>query len=528
MADERARQREELHKAIWNIANELRGSVDGWDFKQYVLCTMFYRFISEDLAGYLDAQEHAVGNPSFSYAALADTDVPPGIPDAIVAEKGFFIRPSALFQNVCAAANDGAGAKAFRADLNMTLEGVFQSVEASATGTEAEGAIRGLFADFDVNSPKLGNTVAQRNDKLAAIMARIRDLPLGNVAEAKIDAFGDAYEFLMTMYASSAGKSGGEFFTPQEVCELLARIATLGKNQVSKVYDPCCGSGGMLLRVAHVVGPDNVTRSFFGQDVNLTTYNLARMNMLLHGVNFSKFDIALGDTLEEPAHWDDEPFEVICSNPPYSIRWRGDDNPLAINDERFKPAGVLAPKSKADLAFTMHMLSWLAPDGCAAIVEFPGVLYRGGKEGKIRKYLVDQDKVDAVIQLPPNLFFGTTIATCVLVLRHSHAGDGILFIDATDEFVHSGNKNKLGEKNAERILSAYEARADEERFCRMVDRDEVAANGYNLSVSSYVDRTPPAEEVDIAELNARIAQIVAREQDLRQQIDAIVADLEGK
>ena len=513
-------QRAELHKTIWRIANDLRGSVDGWDFKSYVLGMLFYRFISENLTAYIRGLEEEAGAHGFDYASLPDARAEFGRAET-VKEKGFYILPSELFANVRRRA-------AADPNLNETLERVFRNIEGSAIGADSEDDIKGLFDDLDVNSAKLGPTVAKRNEKLVKLLDAVGDLQLGDFADNTIDAFGDAYEYLMTMYASSAGKSGGEFFTPQEVSELLARITVVGKTAVNKVYDPACGSGSLLLKFAKVLGKENVRRGFFGQEINLTTYNLARINMFLHDINYEQFDLAHGDTLTDPRHWDDEPFEAIVSNPPYSIRWDGDANPLLINDPRFAPAGVLAPKSKADLAFTMHMLSWLAVDGTAAIVEFPGVLYRGGAERKIRAYLVDNDYVDTVIQLPPDLFFGTTIATCIIVLKKSKTDDAVLFIDASAEFVRVGNKNKLTEANRQRILDAFTARADEAHFCRLVPAAELADNGYNLSVSSYVQPEDTREAVDITALNAEIARIVARQAELRTQIDAIVADLEGE
>jgi type I restriction enzyme M protein len=512
-------QRAELHKTIWRIANDLRGSVDGWDFKTYVLGTLFYRFISENLTAYLNAQERKAGTPDFDYAALGDAEAERGRRET-VAEKGFYILPSELFANVCERARHDE-------NLNETLANVFRGIEGSAVGAASEDDIKGLFDDLDVNSSKLGQTVARRNERLVKLLDAIGDLDLG-YADNTIDAFGDAYEFLLTMYASSAGKSGGEFFTPQEVSELLARIAVVGKTEVNKVYDPACGSGSLLLKFAKVLGHDNVRLGFFGQEVNLTTYNLCRINMFLHDVNYEKFDIAHGDTLTDPEHWDDEPFEAIVSNPPYSIKWEGDANPLLINDPRFAPAGLLAPKSRADLAFTMHMLSWLAVNGTAAIVQFPGVLYRGGAEAKIRKYLIDNNYVDAVIQLPPDLFFGTTIATCVVVLKKSKVDNCTLFIDASKEFVRQGNKNKLTEANQQRILDAYIARADADHLAKLVENSAIAENGYNIAISSYVAAEDTREAVNIDALNAEIARIVARQAELRQQIDAIVADLEGR
>lgn len=519
----RETQRAELHKTIWRIANDLRGSVDGWDFKQYVLGFLFYRYISENLTAYLNAAEHEAGDPDFDYAQLSNRDAEdPGFVRDVVAEKGFFVRPSELFVNVRARAPRDA-------NLNETLERVFHNIEQSAVGTSAEDDLKGLFDDLDVNSNKLGPTVAKRNERLVKLLDAIGDLNLGNGAfsENKIDAFGDAYEYLMQMYASSAGKSGGEYYTPQEVSELLARITVVGKTSVNKVYDPACGSGSLLLKFRKVLGKDGVRQGYYGQEINLTTYNLCRINMFLHDINYEDFSIAHGDTLIDPVHWDDEPFEAIVSNPPYSIRWEGDANPLLINDPRFSPAGVLAPKSKADLAFTMHMLSWLAVNGTAAIVEFPGVLYRGGAEQKIRKYLIDNNYVDTVIQLPPDLFFGTTIATCIIVLKKSKTDNAVLFVDASAEFARSGNKNKLSEANQAKILEAFTAREDVAHFARLVENEAIGENGYNISVSSWVEAEDTRETVDITELNARIASIVERQAALRTQIDAIVADLEG-
>lgn len=519
----RETERAELHKTIWRIANDLRGSVDGWDFKSYVLGMLFYRFISENLTAYLNANERDAGDSHFNYAEISDDDAEQ-VRDDTVMEKGFFIRPSELFPNVRYCANSDP---AYQTNLNEKLEAVFRNIEGSAVGTASEDDLKGLFDDFDVNSSKLGSTVARRNEQLRKLLNAIGDLKLGNFADNTIDAFGDAYEFLMTMYASSAGKSGGEFFTPQEVSELLAEMTVVGKTSVNKVYDPACGSGSLLLKFAKVLGKENVRQGFFGQEINLTTYNLARINMFLHDINYEHFHIAHGDTLTEPAHWDDEPFEAIVSNPPYSIRWDGNDNAALINDPRFAPAGVLAPKSKADLAFTMHILSWLAVNGTAAIVEFPGVLYRGGAEKKIRQYLIANNYIDTVIQLPPDLFFGTTIATCVIVLKKSKTDNSVLFIDASAEFVREGNKNKLTEANRRRILDAFVARGHEAHFARLVPSSDLSENDYNLSVSSYVEKEDTTEAVDITALSAEIARIVARQQELRSAIDAIVADLEA-
>lgn len=512
-------QRAELHKTIWRIANDLRGSVDGWDFKSYVLGMLFYRFISENLTAYINKGEHEAGDAEFDYAQLPDAAAEFGRAET-VAEKGFYIVPSELFANVRArAASDE--------NLNETLERVFKNIEGSALGTDSEDDVKGLFDDLDVNSNKLGATVPKRNKALVKLLAAIGDLPLGDLQDNSIDLFGDAYEYLMQMYAANAGKSGGEYYTPQEVSELLARITVIGKTSVNKVYDPAAGSGSLLLKFAKVLGKDNVREGFYGQEINLTTYNLARINMFLHDINYEKFNLAHGDTLLDPAHWDDEPFEAIVSNPPYSIKWDGDANPLLINDGRFAPAGVLAPKSKADLAFTMHILSWLAVNGTAAIVEFPGVLYRGGAEQKIRQYLIDNNYVEAVIQLPPDLFFGTTIATCIIVLKKSKTDNCVLFIDASSEFKRIGNKNKLMPDHQRNVLTTLDGRGEKAHYSALVSNIDIAANNYNIAVSSYIEAEDTREAVDITALNAEIAQIVARQAELRVSIDAIVADLEG-
>ena len=512
-------ERSELHRTIWSIANDLRGSVDGWDFKQYVLGMLFYRYISENLTMYINEGEHAAGDTAFDYGALSDDDAKEA-KDDLVKTKGFFIFPSELFENVRTRAVADE-------NLNETLEGIFKNIEESAQGTESEANFKGLFDDIDVNSNKLGGTVAKRNERLVKLMNGIADMKLGDYKDNSIDAFGDAYEYLMGMYASNAGKSGGEYYTPQEVSELLTRIALVGKTEVNKVYDPACGSGSLLLNFAKILGKENVRLGFYGQEINITTYNLCRINMFLHDVDFDKFDIGHGDTLTDPLHWDDEPFEAIVSNPPYSIKWAGDDNPLLINDPRFSPAGVLAPKSKADLAFIMHSLSWLATNGTAAIVCFPGILYRSGAEQKIRKYLIDNNFVDCVIQLPGNLFFGTSIATCIMVLRKSKSENNVLFIDASKEFTKITNNNKLNRENIEKIIAAYSNRTETKYFAKLVPTGEIAGQNYNLSVSTYVEQEDTREVINIKELNAEIDRIVAREDILRKELSAIIAEIEG-
>ena len=516
-------ERAELHRTIWQIANDLRGSVDGWDFKNYVLGFLFYRFISEDLTAHLNREEAEAGNSDFDYACdVADDDIDDDIRRQTIDEKGFFIYPSELFKNVVARAEEDD-------NLNETLSHIFKNIEGSAIGTDSESDMKGLFSDIDVNSPKLGATVSKRNELLTKIMQKIGAMNLGgDLQDAKIDAFGDAYEFLMTMYASNAGKSGGEFFTPQEVAELLARIACDGKDKINKVYDPACGSGSLLLKFVKVLGADKAKQvSFYGQEVNITTYNLCRINMFLHHVPFNMFDIQLGDTLTEPKHMAEIPFDAIVSNPPYSTRWAGDANPLLINDDRYSPAGVLAPKTKADLAFTMHMLHHLSTTGTAAIVEFPGVLYRGGAEQKIRQYLIENNYVDTVIQLPANLFFGVGIATCIIVLKKSKADNSVLFIDASEECVKDGNKNKLTDDNIQAVFSYYADRKDVEYKAKLVSCKDILANDCNLSVSSYVEQEDKREAIDIKTVNATLSELIAEGNSLNAKIDSSIKEIGG-
>ena len=531
--NKKEQEREELHRAIWAIADELRGAVDGWDFKNYVLGTMFYRYISENLTAYVNEGEWEAGDETFDYARISDEEAEEAR-EGLVEEKGFFILPSELFCNVHAKCNNEKATfkdregkiKNIKDNLNELLEMVFQHIEESARGSESENSFSGLFDDFDVNSNKLGSTVTKRNERLAKLLDGIAAMNLGSVKDHDIDAFGDAYEYLMTMYASNAGKSGGEFFTPAEVSELLTRLGTVGKKKVNKVYDPACGSGSLLLKAVKILGKDAVTTGFFGQEINITTYNLCRINMFLHDIGFDKFDIECEDTLINPQHWDDEPFELIVSNPPYSIKWAGDDNPLLINDPRFAPAGVLAPKSKADMAFIMHSLSWLASNGTAAIVCFPGIMYRGGVEQKIRKYLIDNNYIDCIIQLPSNLFFGTSIATCIMVMKKNKVDNKTLFIDATNEYIKVTNNNKLTPENIDRIVDVFANCEEVEHFSHLASYEEVSGNDYNLSVSTYVEAEDTREKIDIVKLNAEIKKIVAKEQSLRDEIDKIIAEIE--
>ena len=517
-------QRNALHATIWKIANELRGKVDGWDFKMYVLGFLFYRFISENITAYINAMQGDSTGGQWNYANIDDEEIAqnPEARDRIIEEKGFFIAPSELFCNVL------KKHKTDTKDLNQTLSNAFAKIEASASDGRSEADFKGLFSDIDLNSAtKLGeSSLLKRNEKLYKVMEAIASLEL-DYSDNTIDAFGDAYEYLMRMYAANAGKSGGEFFTPQEVSHLLARLVSHGQKSVNKVYDPACGSGSLLLQFAKVLGKNNVKEGFYGQEINPTSYNLCRINMLLHDIGYENFSIALGDTLLEPKHFDDEPFDAIVSNPPYSTKWIGNDDPKLINDSRFAPAGVLAPKNYSDLAFVLHMLSWLSPKGTCAIVEFPGVLYRTHAEQKIRKYLIDNNFIDCLIQLPENLFFGPTIATSIIVLKKNKQNTDTLFIDASKLFSKVTNKNILESSHIEAILQVYGSKEDKAHFSRSVSFDEIKANDYNLSVSSYIEPEDTKEPINITELNANIAQIVANQSALRVQIDAIVCELEG-
>lgn len=511
------KQRENLQSTIWKIANDVRGAVDGWDFKQFVLGTLFYRFISENFTSFIEG-----GDESIDYASMSDDVITPEIKDDATKTKGYFIYPSQLFVNVARDANTNA-------NLNTDLSSIFNSIESSANGYASEHDIKGLFADFDTTSNRLGNTVEEKNKRLAAVINGVASLDFGDFEDNQIDLFGDAYEFLISNYAANAGKSGGEFFTPQNVSKLIAQLAMFGQSSVNKIYDPACGSGSLLLQARKQFDEHLIEDGFFGQEINHTTYNLARMNMFLHNINYDKFDISLGDTLLNPQYGDEKPFDAIVSNPPYSVNWVGSDDPTLINDDRFAPAGVLAPKSKADFAFVLHALSYLSARGRAAIVCFPGIFYRGGAEQKIRKYLVDNNFVETIISLPPNLFYGTPIAVNVLVLSKHKTDTRTQFIDANGEdfFKKETNNNVLTDEHIARIIGIFSKKEDVKNVAVSVDNDKIAANDYNLSVSSYVEQEDKREEVDIVELNHKIVEIVARQQVLRTEIDEIVADLES-
>jgi len=510
-------QRQELQAKIWKIANEVRGSVDGWDFKHFVLGALFYRFISENFTNYIEG-----GDESIKYADLADSVITSDIKDDAVKTKGYFIYPSQLFVNVAKTANTNP-------DLNTDLKAIFDAIESSANGYDSEQDIKGLFADFDTTSTRLGNAVPDKNSRLAAVLKGVEELNFGHFEDNQIDLFGDAYEFLISNYAANAGKSGGEFFTPQHVSKLIAQLAMHKQEKVNKIYDPAAGSGSLLLQAKKHFDNHIIEEGFYGQEINHTTYNLARMNMFLHNVNYDKFNIALGNTLIDPQFGDEKPFDAIVSNPPYSIKWIGDDDPTLINDDRFAPAGVLAPKSKADFAFVLHALSYLSGRGRAAIVCFPGIFYRGGAEQKIRKYLIDNNFIETVIAVAPNLFFGTSIAVTILVLSKNKTENKTQFIDASGEgfFKKETNNNVLTDAHIEKIMDIFDKKEDVPHVAVSIDNSQIAENDYNLSVSSYVEAKDTREKVDIQQLNAEIAKTVEKINALRTSIDAIINEIEA-
>jgi len=514
-------QRMELHRKIWSIADDVRGAVDGWDFKQYILGILFYRFISENMTEFFNVAEREAGDLEFDYAKLSDEEAEQDFRPNTVEDKGFFILPSQLFENVVKTARKNE-------NLNTDLANIFKAIEGSSIGYASEDDIKGLFEDVDTTSNRLGGTVAEKNSRLADILLGIAEINFGKFEENDIDAFGDAYEYLISNYASNAGKSGGEFFTPQTVSKLLARLVMDGKTNINKVYDPTCGSGSLLLQMKKQFEEHIIEEGFFGQEINMTNFNLARMNMFLHNVNYNNFSIKRGDTLLNPLHKDEKPFDAIVSNPPYSIKWIGDGDPTLINDERFAPAGKLAPKSYADYAFIMHSLSYLSSKGRAAIVCFPGIFYRKGAERTIRKYLVDNNFIDCVIQLPENLFFGTSIATCILVMAKNKTEHKVLFIDASKEFKKETNNNILEESNIKNIVEEFRNRSDKEYFSRYVDKTEIEENDYNLSVSTYVEKEDTREVIDIKVLNQEIEATVRKIEELRASINEIVKELEDE
>jgi len=504
--------RARLNAQIWKLSNEVRGQLDGWDFKAYVLGSLFYRFISEDFIHFMQ------GGEDIDYTSLPDDAITPAIKEEVIKVKGYFIASSQLFANVVARANMGR-------PLNEELAEIFTAIENSCLGFPSEPAIRGLFADFDTKSNRLGTTDRERSLRLSTLLKGVAALNIGHFANNHNDIFGDVYEFLIANYSTQAGKSGGEFYTPLCVSKLIARLALHGQTKINAIYDPTCGSGSLLLQAKQLFDAHAIEEGFFGQEINHTSYNLARMNMLLHGVNYTKFNICLGNTLTAPTHTKDKPFDAIVANPPYSLKWAGSDNPALLDDERFAPAGILAPKSKADLAFVLHALNHLSDKGRAAIVCFPGVFYRSGAEQQIRQYLVDGNFVEAVINIAPNLFFSTAIGVTILILSKNKPDTNTLFIDASHLFRKDGRNNILDEEHINQIVQAIAAKSDIARFAESVPNQAIAANHYNLSVSAYVDTACPQEEIDIDQIEAQIAIEKQKRRATEDELDVFVADL---
>ncbi|NER12115.1 type I restriction-modification system subunit M [Leptobacterium flavescens] len=509
-------QRAELQSKIWKIANDVRGSVDGWDFKQFVLGTLFYRFISENFTDYIEG-----GDESVDYASYEDDNIPSEVKVDAIKTKGYFIYPSQLFVNVAKTANTNT-------NLNTDLAAIFSAIENSANGYPSEPDIKGLFADFDTTSTRLGNTVENKNSRLAGVLKAVEELDFGDFDKNEIDFFGDAYEFLIHKYAANAGKSGGEFFTPTHVSKLIAKLALHGQSKVNKIYDPAAGSGSLLLQAKDQFDNHLIEEGFFGQEINHTTYNLARMNMFLHNINYDKFNIVLGNTLTNPQLGDDKPFDAIVSNPPYSVKWIGSDDPTLINDDRFAPAGVLPPKSKADFAFVLHALSYLSSKGRAAIVCFPGIFYRGGAEQKIRKYLVDNNFVETVISLAPNLFYGTTIAVDILVLSKHKTENKTQFIDVSGEdfFKKVTNNNMMTDTHIDEVIKMFDNKKEVAHVATTVNNSTIAENDYNLSVRSYVDPIDTMEKIDIVKLNAEISETTGKIDELRAYVEELLKEIE--
>lgn len=530
-------EKQELFKNIWNIANDLRGKVSGWEFQSYVLGTIFYRYISEWLTKCINDEQHEIGDLDFDYAEVSD-ELAKTEKNIIITKYGFYIAPSELFKNVLKNTKN----KKIES-LSETLEKVFLNIEQSSelSNDQQNGEVfKGLFRSYDVNSISLGDTSVKRDIQLEKLLANISAIDFGNdFVENTTDMLGDAYEYLIGMYAANAGKSGGEYFTPQEVSELLTRIGLdhMPKkgNDTFRVYDPTCGSGSLLLKSRKILKEmkgvvNNIEDiEFFGQESNPTTYNLCRMNMILHHIKTSKIHIACDDTLIYPKHLDDvkksKGFDLIVSNPPYSVKWIGSDKADLINDDRYSPAGVLAPKSKADLAFILHSLHHLNNTGKAAIVCFPGIMYRGGAEQKIREHLIKQNVIEAVIQLPSDLFFGTSIATSILVLNKAKKDNNILFVDASKEYYKDTNNNRLNEENINHILTLVRERKNKENLTALVGNEEVLNNGTILSVNDYVKLEELKEQVDIIQLNAEITEKVAKINQLRVSIEGLLKNV---
>ena len=487
-----ASQRQVLESKLWAIANELRGNMGADEFRDYVLGLIFYKFLSEKVERAANKELEA---DKLKFKDVLDNqDLLDALKEELLDTLGYFIEPKHLFKNLALRAVN-------KEIIIEDLGNAFKAVEHSTIGFDSEDEFAGLFEDVDLTSSKLGKTVYQKNELISDVVKHLNEIDF-KFEDIDSDILGDAYEYLIGNFASSAGKKAGEFYTPQQVSKILAKVVTLGKERIKSVYDPTCGSGSLLLRVAK----EAKVSDFYGQELNTTTYNLARMNMILHNVKFRDFDIQQGDTLEDPAHFNMK-FEAVVANPPYSIKWKAND--LKLSDERFTPYGKLAPKSKADFAFVQHMIYQLDENGTMGIVLPHGVLFRGGAEGIIRQFLIEEKNyLDAVIGLPANLFFGTGIPTCILVFKKCREKDSnIMFIDASKEFEKVKTQNILLDEHVIKIVETYRDRIELEKYSRPVLLEEVKENDYNLNIPRYVDTFEEEEEIDLDEVANKIIEI---------------------
>ena len=489
-------QKQRLEQQLWNIANELRGKMGADEFRDYILGFIFYKYLSEKQ--HIFANELLETEDVKDYTNVTELDDIEAIREESLEKLGYFLHPNELFNAVTIRGNaDTKGKSNF---ILEDLQGILNSIEQSTMGTESEDDFNQLFEDLDLGSTKLGRSVEARNTLIAKVLSHLNKIDFA-LEDAESDVLGDAYEYLIAQFASGAGKKAGEFYTPQQVSKILAKLVTMDKKRIKSAYDPACGSGSLLLRISREAD----VGEFFGQELNRTTYNLARMNMILHDVHYSKFDIKQEDTLEHPAHLD-RSFDVVVANPPFSAKWKGKDNPLNETDDRFSQYGALAPITKADFAFVQHMIYQLNGSGTMAVVLPHGVLFRGAAEGKIREYIIkEQNYLDAVIGLPANLFYGTSIPACILVFKKCRVhDDDILFIDASTEFDKVGNQNALTDAHVAKIIETYAKRESLDKYAYVAPLSEVAENDYNLNIPRYVDTFEEEEPVDIDAVAAEL------------------------
>ncbi|QCZ36599.1 type I restriction-modification system subunit M [Mycoplasma nasistruthionis] len=517
----------ELRKAVMAIANKNRGKLNSYEFAPYVFGALFYRFLSTKITNYINEQEQDVQNYNYEldFETFSDENISNNsdIKETvkyIADDLGYFIKPSDLFNNVLKKVDTNE-------NLNQDLRRIFVSIVESSKGKDSEEDFEGLFDTFDFNKSALGNNLSEKNEFFAYILKEINNIPIDSVEDSGIDVFGEVYEYLISAYGNDSNREAGAYFTPETVSVLLSKIVTNGKTEIDSIYDPTCGTGSLLLQTRKIHGEGFVKNGYFGQEIKNESYNLARMNMFLHDLNFTEFKIRLGDTLKEP-YFVNQKFEAVVSNPPYSLKWNLDKNPVLLQDERFQNAGVLAPSSKADLAFVLHSLHYLSAKGVAAIVCFPGVFHRGGAEQKIRQYLVENNYIDTIIELPQNLFFGTGISTYILVMKKNKQNDrNIMFINASKLFKKEGKHNILTDENIAQIIDLFSSRKEEQYLSKIVTPDEIKENNYNLSVSNYVEIENTKPVIDIKELNAKIKATSKKINELRAEIDQIIEELES-